>query len=189
MRLKARILIIINTALLVPIILYLMFWFLLTVVLVLNGEASNILLILFFVLVFILLYSILSAVRLKLTILKDVGDNFLKPIKAEYWSATFVNIGGYMVFYPLLIALLFNAAIAGLFILLAIIISLPLLKKIRKTQARYNSIKKQMKVGKFWCPDCRISMFWSIKTNDWVCYKCKAKEKYQGKYPFLLDWI
>ena len=191
MRLKAKILIAWNTIVLIPIFLYIIFWVILSMLLVLNGQASNLLLMLFVFLVMLLLYSILSAVRLKLDILKNVGDNFLQPIKKEYWGATVVNLGGYMVFYPLILTLFVGggSAVAGIFILLAIIISWPLFRKIRKTQARYIALKRQMKIGKYWCPECRMSLFWVEKQQDWVCFKCVAKENYQGKYPFLLDWL
>ncbi len=191
MRLKAKFLIFWNTIVLIPIFLYIMFWILLMTVLVLSGQASNLVLLLFFVMVFLLLYSILSAVRLKLDILKDVGDNFLKPIKKIYWSATVVNLGGYLVFYPLILTLFVGggSSVAGLFILLAIILSWPLFSKIRMTKAKYIALKRNMKIGKRWCPDCRVIMFWSEKKQTWICYKCLAKENYHGKYPFLMEWL
>ena len=108
MKLKAKILILINTILMIPIALYLIFWLVLTFVLFINGEASNVLIILFLGLVAILLFSIFNAVKLKLAILKDTGDNFLQPVKKEYWSATYVNLGGYMVFYPIILGLILD---------------------------------------------------------------------------------
>jgi len=191
MRPKAKILIIWNTIVLIPIFIYILFWLVLSTVLVLSGQASNLIILFFMILVFILLYSILSAVKLKLAILKDVGDNFLQPIKKEYWGATVVNLGGYLVFYPLMLTLFVGGGspVAGIFILLAIILSWPLFRKMRRTQARYDAIKRNMKLGRFWCPDCRMSMFWVEKNKDWVCFKCVAKEKYDGRFPFLLDWL
>lgn len=191
MKPKAKILIITNSILLVPIFLYLMFWLVLTFVLFINGEASNILILLFLGLVAILLFSIFNAVKLKLAILKDTGDNFLQPVKKEYWSATFVNLGGYIVFYPIILGLIFGMApaIGGIFILIAIFIALPMLKKILKTKRRYEGLKRHMKIGKYWCPDCHVSLFWVQKKQDWICFKCLARENYQGKYPFLLDWL
>ena len=191
MRLKAKVLIFWNTIVLIPIFLYIMFWILLMTVLVLSGEASNLILLLFFVMVFLLLYSILSAVRLKLDILKNVGDNFLKPIKNIYWGATVVNLGGYLVFYPLIMTLFVGggSSVAGFFILLAIILAWPLFNKIRMIKAKYIALKRNMKVGKFWCPDCHMSLFWTEKSQDWMCYKCRAKEKYDGRFPFLHEWF
>ena len=191
MRLKAKILILTNTVLLVPIILYLMFWLALTLVLLVNGEASNILILLFLGLVAILLFSIYQAVKLKLAILKETGDNFLAPIKKEYWSATSVNLGGYMVFYPIILGLIFGMApaIGGIFILIALFVALPMLKKILKTKKHYEYLKRQLRIGKNWCPDCRVSLFYNQKNQDYVCFKCAAKENYDGRFPFLLDWL
>ena len=174
MRPKAKILILTNTILLVPIVLYLIFWLVLTLVLVVNGEASNIMLVLFLGLVTVLLFSIFNAVKLKLAILKETGDNFLAPIKKEYWSATFVNLGGYLVFYPIILGLIFGMApaIGGIFILIALFIALPMLRKILKTKKHYNYLKHQLRIGKYWCPDCRVSLFYNQKNQDYICFKC-----------------
>ena len=191
MKLKAKILILTNSILLIPILLYLIFWIVLTFILFVNGEASNVLIILFLGLVAVLLFSIYNAVKLKLTILKETGDNFLQPVKKEYWSATFVNMGGYMVFYPIILGLIFGMApaIGGIFMIIALFVSLPMLRKVLKTKNRYKNLKRQLKIGKSWCPNCHVSLFWREKKQEWVCYKCLAKNNYQGKYPFLMEWL
>jgi len=174
MKLKAKVLLVWNTIFLVPIILYMVFWFILSIFVVAENS-TNILAIVFVILIAVLLYSIFSAIRLKLRILKDVGDNFLAPVKSIYIKAFLVNIGGYLVFYPLILSLFSQSAIAILFIFLAIIIAIPMLRTIRKAEARYKRIKREMHIGRGTCKKCKVSLFYNPNYRQWICYKCGTR--------------
>lgn len=128
-------------------------------------------------LLLILVSSVHLAVRLKLRILREVRDPDLPMVKAIYRGASRVNLGAYLVLYPLTLALLGNAAAApeaplALFIVVAAVTAIPLWVRIRQRTEEYEGVKDHFRLGRHPCPACGVSLALPRRTRRWTCYRC-----------------
>ncbi|MCK4757787.1 MAG: hypothetical protein KAS67_04995 [Thermoplasmata archaeon] len=166
MRLTIRILLLYNIILTIPVIIYLIFWSVITI------SLFSLVVFFFALLVLLLVLAIFKAVRLKVRILRDVRDHKLQPVKAIYKGASKVNFRGYLIFYPMMFVMAINSPIGGIFIIIADIIALPLLIKIIKLEKEYKDLKEHMCIGQCRCKRCKVALFYQPNRQQWVCYKC-----------------
>ncbi|MCK5039257.1 MAG: hypothetical protein KAS16_09185 [Thermoplasmata archaeon] len=166
-----RLLLIKNMIGIMPITLYLIFWGLVTL--------SQLNLFVFFLafLIFMLVFAIFSAVRLKISIMRDTRDHRLRPVKSIYKKASRTNIYGYLIFYPMMLITMSgsDSVIGGLLLLGACILAIPLLVRILKLKKEYEHLKAQMAIGKIRCKNCKVSLFYHPQYKQWVCYKCGVR--------------
>ncbi len=171
MKLTVRLLLIYNMIVMMPIILYLIFWGLITL--------SQINLFVFFLtfLILMLVFAIFSAVRLKIRIMRDTRDHHLRPVKKIYKEASKINIYGYLIFYPMMLVMMSGSGsvLGGLLILGAVLLAIPMLVKILKLRKKYRDLKTQMAIGKIRCKKCKVSLFYHPQYRQWICYKCGAR--------------
>ncbi len=128
-------------------------------------------------LIFLFVSSIYSAVRLKVRILKDVGDPGLAPIQAIYKSASRVNIGAYAIYYPLFLSLLSPAGMflgisGSVFLTLALLAAIPLRIIISRRARRYEHLRYTYALGRYVCPNCKVSIGFYGAPPTWVCFRC-----------------
>jgi len=170
---KAKLLIVYNTIVLLPALVYFLFWLALSIYSVL---ASGFLLTIVFS-ILILVSAIVSSVRLKLRILKETGDPNLKPIKRVYKSASRINLVGYIVFYPIMLSVSFGIppAVSIFFVVIAMILAIPLRVLISMRKRDYNRISRKMHLGEHKCKRCKVSLCLLPEYRMWVCYRCGAR--------------
>jgi len=176
--LKAKLLVVYNTLLSVPVTLYLVFWLLAALVaLSRTQDTASLVAALVVGLIFLFVSSIYTAVRLKVRILKEVGDPGLGPVQAIYKSASRVNLGAYAIYYPLFLSLLsptgsFLGVSAGVFLFLALLASIPLRLRIGGRARTYEAVRASYSLGRYQCPACRVSLGFFGGPPRWTCLRC-----------------
>jgi hypothetical protein len=170
---KGKFLILYNTIALLPVIIYLIFWFFVS----LYAAFSSLILFVMVASVLLLVSTIMTALRLKLAILKDVGDPGLAPVKRIYKSASRINIGGYVLFYPMMFGVfgVLPIGIGVIFIIATVILAIPLRIKISRRKSQYERVKKSLYLGKMNCARCKTTLSYLRRYRMWVCYRCGAR--------------
>ena len=180
MILKARLLVLYNTLLSIPVTLYLILWLLAALVaLTRTRDEASLIAALVVGLIFLFVSSIYTAVRLKLRILKDVGDPGLVAVQPIYKSASRVNLGAYAIYYPLFLSLLsptgsFLGVSGGVFLSLALVAAIPLRLRIGGRARMYEALRTSYALGRYQCPTCRVSMAFFGAPPRWTCLRCRA---------------
>jgi len=176
--LKAKLLVLYNTLLSIPVTLYLLFWLLAALVAFSRTQdAVSLIAALVVGLIFLFVSSIYTAVRLKVRILKEVGDPGLGPVQSIYKSASRVNYGAYAIYYPLLLSLLsptgaFLGISGGLFLTIALLASIPLRMRISGRVRTYEQVRDAYALGRFLCPACKVSIGFVGGPPRWMCFRC-----------------
>ena len=179
--LKAKLLVVYNTLLSIPVTLYLILWLLAALVALSRAQNETSLIAALVVgLIFLFVSSIYSAVRLKVRILKDIGDPALAPIQAIYKSASRVNLGAYAIYYPLFLSLLspagaFLGISGGVFLTLALVAAIPLRVRISGRARLYEHLRYSYALGRYLCPKCEVSLGFFGAPPSWVCFRCGTR--------------
>ena len=175
---KAKLLVLYNTILSIPVTLYLILWLLAALyALSLAQNAVSLIAALVVGLIFLFVSSIYTAVRLKVRILKEVGDPALPPVQAIYKSASRVNLGAYAIYYPLFLSLFspsgaFLGVPGGVFLSLALLLSIPLRLRISNRTRAYVQLRASYSLGQYLCPSCKVSMGFFGAPPRWTCFRC-----------------
>lgn len=179
MILKAKLLVLYNTLLSIPLTIYLVGWLLAAFVALgrTQGAVAFLMFLLIF-LIFVFVSSIYDAVRLKVRILKEVGDPALAPVRAIYRSASRVNLGAYAIYYPLLLSLFspadgFLGVPGGVFLVMALVASIPLRVLINRRSREYEEVRRSYALGMYPCPSCHVSLGYFGALRRWMCFRCE----------------
>src|SRR6266571_4807507 len=162
MILKARLLVLYNTLLSIPVTLYLILWLLAALVaLARTRDEASLIAALVVGLIFLFVSSIYTAVQ---------------PI---YNSASRVNLGAYAIYYPLFLSLLsptgsFLGVSGGVFLSLALVAAIPLRLRIGGRARMYEALRTSYALGRYQCPTCRVSMAFFGAPPRWTCLRCRA---------------
>ncbi|UCD92058.1 MAG: hypothetical protein JSV43_07470 [Methanobacteriota archaeon] len=174
---KAKLLILWNLIVLFPALGSFFYWLTLTFRVAFQQFTAQSLVYLLFVLSILLITAtIVNAIRLKMSILSDVGDSGLTPIKRVYKGATHINWACYIVLYPLTLGInIGQIQMLNIFLIAALLLALPLQTLISARKKQYQRIKQYYQLGKWNCPNCNVSMAFHRQTRKWVCYRCGKK--------------
>ncbi|MFQ6060993.1 MAG: hypothetical protein ACE5KV_06855, partial [Thermoplasmata archaeon] len=171
LRLKKRadLLILWNTGAMVPALIYLFLWFLLTFFFLIKRPQ----LVIYIAAVFLVVISIVSAISLKLRILKDTGDPNLAPVRRIYKSASRINLAYYIVLYPIMLGLYFHKYVLdSIFFLVALFVAIPLLALIDLRKRDYQKLRKMYRLGEHYCSNCGVSLSFHSQIQKWKCFRC-----------------
>ncbi len=166
---KARLQIIWNFVALLPALFYFIAWLTLSV----RAFFVSFQIFIFVCSIFLLLSSIVSAISLKLLILRDVGDSNLRPIRDVYFGAFKVNIVSYIILYPTVFGLAAGHLSIGLvFMIVALIMAVPVRLYMSSLSSEYRSIKRRYVLGKWTCRRCKVSLSYIRRYRRWKCHRC-----------------
>jgi len=177
---KAKLLVVFNAIALASASVYVLVWLSMLLGTITRSIRANELylqVLVVILMILVLISAIHLAVRLKLRILREVKDPDLPMVRPIYKGASRVNLGAYLVFYPLMFGLVGNArqATGGslfLFILIACVTALPLWARARSRSEEYESVKAHYGLGRHLCPSCHVSLAFPRRTRQWTCYRC-----------------
>jgi hypothetical protein len=166
---KAKVQIIWNFFALLPALFYFLAWLSLS----LQAFFISIQLFIFMGSTFLIISSIVSAIGLKLLILRDVGDSNLRPVRDVYYGAFKVNIVSYFILYPLMFGLSASQfSIGVIFLVVALIMAIPIRVYMSSLSKEYREIKRRYVLGKWTCRRCKVSLSYVRRYRRWKCHRC-----------------
>lgn len=166
---KAKVQIVWNFIALLPALFYFFFWLTLSV----QTFLTSIQIFIFIGSAFLIMSSIVSAISLKLLILRDVGDSNLRPVREIYFGAFKVNIVSYFILYPLLIgASTGQLSIGAIFLIVALIMAIPIRIYMSGLSRDYRIVKRRYVLGKHLCRRCKVSLSYIRRYRRWKCHRC-----------------
>lgn len=169
MTLKAKFLLLWNTIVLLPAIIASLFWFAVSV----YAIFESLVVVIFTVCIFLVVSSIVDMVRLKLRMLKDIGDPDARAVRKIYKGASKINWAAYAILYPITLGMWFGKlTIVGLFLFIALFVAIPLRVKASNRAKEYDKRKRAWGLGRWSCPRCGVSLGFHRRKQRWMCLGC-----------------